>query len=252
MPKCTGCSFNIFLQLAYLRDSRSKLSKLPIQQRNVHMDGNMVLKTCSKPVQGGKPDRKPMKTSFWWSLVFNQTRLKDGWLLWCLWCLWCLWLLWLLWLLRLLWLLWLWWLWPWWWWCLCLCLWLCLCLCLYLCFFLLLLLLLLLTLLTIMWLSMIIAIRTSENQPWWGLAESSYTISPLVWFLVPLYCHYCITVESLQITVFMSSWYLIIFAWLYPITPLVKITIIITLISPESMVVNGGSSHYISNFDSCS
>ena len=41
----------------------------------------------------------------------------------------------------------------------------------------------------------------------------------------------------------MSSWYLIIFAWLYPINPLVKITIIInnryliiTLISPESII----------------
>ena len=139
MPKCTGCSFNIFLQLAYLRDSRSKLSKLPIQQSNVYMDGNMVLKTCSKPVEGGKPDRKPMKTSFWRSLVFNQTRLKDGWLLWLLWLLRLLWLLWLW---------WLWWLWPWWW---CLCLWLCLCLCFLFLFLLFLLLLTLLTLLTIMW-----------------------------------------------------------------------------------------------------
>ena len=162
VSKCTGCSFNIFLQLAYLRDSRSKLSKLPIQQSNVYMDGNMVLKTCSKPVQGGKPDRKPMKTSFWRSLVFNQTRLKDGWLLWCLW---------LLWLLRLLW---------------------------FVVVVVVVAVVVVLVFVIVLVLLLVVVVDdnvnvndnchphcTSENQPWWGLAESSYTISPLVWFLVP-------------------------------------------------------------------
>jgi hypothetical protein len=94
--------------------------------------------------------------------------------------------------------------------------------------------------------SMIIAIRTALQKTslgggWLNPVTPSVLLFDSWFHMVPLYCHYCITVESLQITVFMLSWYLIIFARKDN-----------DYYHPYITRINGGYSHYISNFDSCS